>query len=313
MVSVIIPNYNHSKYLKQRINSVLNQTIKDIELIILDDCSTDESRNIINDYNSDPKVSHIVFNDSNSGSTFIQWKKGFELAKGEYIWIAESDDFVDTNFLSSVLMSFSSNPSITTVYTGSHLVDESGKILDKDLDALDKRKTGYVVMDGKTFVHKKMLLRNSIYNASAVVFKRTVISNVDMNVISQYKLCGDWVFWITILRQGYVCHIYDKLNYFRQHSQKVTPKSVREGVDISEGLNVLQKMDEFYELHFLRKHMVAGFYFYRIIVSKLDKKLKKKLWKLWHIHYEPYTSLFVFFVTYSPFSLYHRIRLCFKF
>src|ERR1700742_1367615 len=102
-VSVIVPNYNHSRYLNQRIDSVLSQTYQDFELIILDDCSTDDSRKIIKQYQEHPKVSHIVFNETNSGTTFKQWKKGIELAKGKYIWIAESDDWCEPNLLETLV------------------------------------------------------------------------------------------------------------------------------------------------------------------------------------------------------------------
>src|SRR5476649_961009 len=99
MVSVIIPNYNHEPYLEQRINSVLNQTYKNIEVIILDDNSTDSSRQVIERYRADTQIKHIVYNHTNSGSPFIQWKKGIDLAKGKYIWMAESDDYSDLTFL----------------------------------------------------------------------------------------------------------------------------------------------------------------------------------------------------------------------
>ena len=80
-VSVIVPNYNHAPYLKRRIDSILNQTYQDFELILLDDCSTDNSAEVLNEYASNPKVSHVVINEINSGSTFKQWDKGFALAK----------------------------------------------------------------------------------------------------------------------------------------------------------------------------------------------------------------------------------------
>jgi glycosyltransferase involved in cell wall biosynthesis len=79
LVSVIIPNYNHSLYLKQRIDSVLNQTFQDFELIILDDCSSDSSKEIIEQYRQNPKVSQIIFNQINSGSVFKQWAEGNHL------------------------------------------------------------------------------------------------------------------------------------------------------------------------------------------------------------------------------------------
>ena len=91
-VSVVIPNFNHALYLKQRIESVLNQTFQNFELIILDDCSTDNSKEVIERYKNHPKISKIVYNEENSGSVFRQWIKGIKLSTGKYIWIAESDD-----------------------------------------------------------------------------------------------------------------------------------------------------------------------------------------------------------------------------
>ena len=122
-VSVIIPNYRHALYLKERIDSVLEQTYRDFEVIILDDCSPDDSREIIETYRTREKIAHIVYNERNSGSTFMQWQKGFDLAQGEYIWIAESDDFADPGFLSSCVEQLENEPSCTLAYTESRLVD----------------------------------------------------------------------------------------------------------------------------------------------------------------------------------------------
>ena len=94
-VSVIIPNYNHAKFLKQRIDTVINQTYRDFEIIIIDDCSTDNSREIIEEYASRYHFISGYFNTSNSGSPFTQWDSGVNKAKGEFIWIAESDDFAE--------------------------------------------------------------------------------------------------------------------------------------------------------------------------------------------------------------------------
>src|SRR5690349_2386149 len=102
-ISVIIPNFDHASFLKQRIESVLNQTFQDFEIIILDDCSTDNSREIIEQYRQHPKVSHIEYNKTNSGSTFIQWQKGLSIAVGEYMWIAESDDVSSPKFIEKMV------------------------------------------------------------------------------------------------------------------------------------------------------------------------------------------------------------------
>lgn len=97
-VSIIVPNYNHSKYLNQRLDSILNQTYQDFEVILLDDVSSDNSVEILQAYSKHPKVSHLIVNEQNSGNTFKQWQKGIALAKGTFVWIAESDDFCEPHF-----------------------------------------------------------------------------------------------------------------------------------------------------------------------------------------------------------------------
>src|ERR1700691_397600 len=97
-VSIVIPNYNHARFLRNRVDSVLRQTFQDFELIILDDCSSDESRSVLSSYAADPRIK-IEFNASNSGSVFKQWNKGVKLGRGDYVWIAESDDYADQNML----------------------------------------------------------------------------------------------------------------------------------------------------------------------------------------------------------------------
>ena len=80
LVSIIVPNYNHEQYLKQRLESIFNRTYPNFEVILLDDFSTDSSKKILSEYSENPKVSQCVLNETNSGNTFIQWNKGIALA-----------------------------------------------------------------------------------------------------------------------------------------------------------------------------------------------------------------------------------------
>lgn len=128
MVSVIIPNYNHASFLQQRIDTVLAQTYSDFEVILLDDCSTDDSRQVIEQYRHHPKVSGIIYNETNSGNTFQQWEKGIALAKGEWIWIAESDDYADPGFLATLIHNAAKGEAIVLSYCQSNEVDENNII-----------------------------------------------------------------------------------------------------------------------------------------------------------------------------------------
>lgn len=114
-VSVIVPNYCHAPYLEQRIESILQQTFQDFELILLDDCSTDGSREILERYRNHPKVSGIFYNERNSGSPFKQWKKGLSKATGDYVWIAESDDFSSPCFLERCVRILDTRPDCSIV------------------------------------------------------------------------------------------------------------------------------------------------------------------------------------------------------
>src|SRR5882762_422079 len=193
-VSVIVPNYNHARYLRQRIESILGQTYKDIEVILLDDCSTDASRAIISEYSNDPRV-RVEFNKVNSGSTFKQWKKGMGLAHGEYVWVAESDDYADERLLEKLVKVLDEEPEVTFVYCRPFPVTPDGQpngFADWYLADLDpQRWTADFRADGleackQTFVHA-----NSVPNASSVVFRRSTyerVGGVDESLVA----CGDW-------------------------------------------------------------------------------------------------------------------------
>ena len=117
-VTAVIPNYNYANYLNERIDSVLYQTYPVQEVIILDDCSTDESEQLIMKRIQENHTSismRYMRNEQNSGSVFAQWQKAFELAKGDYVWIAEADDSCDARFLEVVMQGFE-DPEVVLYY-----------------------------------------------------------------------------------------------------------------------------------------------------------------------------------------------------
>lgn len=226
LISIIIPNYNHASYIKKRIESVLNQTYQDFEVIILDDCSTDNSLAIINQYKNHPKIAKIICNETNSGSTFKQWEKGIALAKGEYIWIAESDDYSDDQFLSNAVNSFSANSNVglffcnyETINNHDNIISENNLLYDPLIDYLPNDS----IINGKVFCEKFLFFSNLILNASAVVFKKNMYSHVDKEYIKM-KVAGDWRMWVDICYNTQVIFTKQKLNYYRMHTNNVRTK-----------------------------------------------------------------------------------------
>ena len=128
-VSVIVPNYNHQAFLKQRLDSILNQTYQDFEMLLLDDCSPDNSRDILEAYAEEDDRITCHFNEVNSGSTFAQWNKGVALAKGEFIWIAESDDYCDSTLLEKLVSKMELDEKLGIAFAQSYIVDEKSEII----------------------------------------------------------------------------------------------------------------------------------------------------------------------------------------
>ena len=223
-VSVIIPNYNHARYLRRRIESVLGQTYRDFELILLDDCSTDESRSIISEYAADPRV-RVEFNERNSGSTFKQWNKGVGLAKGKYVWIAESDDYADKTLLERLAAVLDSEARITIAYCRSWRVSAEGH-LDGFADSyMDRRRwTADYRADGREECRNFFVVSNIIPNASAVLFRKAVYEHVG-GADESLRLCGDWKLWAAMALTGEVVYLGEPLNYFRFHDQSVRDTS----------------------------------------------------------------------------------------
>lgn len=232
--SVIIPNYNHAPYLHERIDSVLNQTFKDFEVILLDDKSQDDSCEILRSYENNPHVAHVVLNNQNSGSTFKQWHKGFDLARGIYIWIAESDDFADKRFLQVAYDIIQKEDNVTLAYFKSNIVNSDSKITHRHEPASGG---AYSVWQGNMFIKENMLRGNSIVNASSAVFKKSSIPKDDS--YTKYKYCGDWLFWSMMASAGNVVRINEYYNYFRMHQVKVTPKAMAGGLSYIEGSQIL--------------------------------------------------------------------------
>lgn len=216
IISVIIPNYNHSAFLPQRLESVFQQTFQDFEVILLDDASTDNSVEILRRYSNHSKVSHFQVNKINSGNAFKQWKKGISLAKGEFIWIAESDDFCELDFL-EVLHS-NIHPSSVLIYCASKVVSHNGEEfgIDQWAQKMDFQKwESDYQNDGAEEIKEYLRFRNTIPNASAVLFRKSALQYIDFPETMYY--CGDWYIWLQIVAKGNISFINKPLNHFRKH------------------------------------------------------------------------------------------------
>lgn len=234
-VSVIVPNYNHAPFLEQRIDSILNQIFQDFELILLDDVSIDESLEVLDGYITHPKVTHLIVNTKNSGSPFAQWRRGIELALGEYVWIAESDDFAEPEFLEKTVAVLDTNLATSLVYSDSRIVDENGTELgfwgtSKNYHFNTKRWSQDYGSDGLDEILHYLLYRVTINNASAVLFRKKRLLGLDFDFLEKFNNAGDLFTYLSILLKGRINYIARPLNNYREHKLNITKTNKKNGV-----------------------------------------------------------------------------------
>ena len=227
-VSVIVPNYNHAKYLNQRIDSILNQTYTDFELILLDDCSTDDSREVLLSYKEHPKVTHVVFNDKNSNCTFKQWEKGIKLAQGEYIWIAESDDWSEPEFLTVLTSLLDNFPKAGLAYCNSSINIDGEKTGDFATSRALKFQSNHwendYCLDGVDEINQVLLKDCTINNASAVLMRKSVLSGI-FPFQYPFTFSGDWYCYLRIAAVSQIAYSRVTLNNYREHASNVSKKA----------------------------------------------------------------------------------------
>jgi glycosyltransferase involved in cell wall biosynthesis len=241
-VSIIVPNYNHAPFLRKRLDSILAQTYQDFEMILLDDCSTDESRAILREYAIRPHV-RLEFNDVNSGSGYRQWNKGVSLARGKYVWIAESDDFADDNLLQRLVGILESDERITFAYCRSWRVAEDGRVTGFE-DTNLKYKAPHdwntdFCADGIEECRNHFLFINEVPNASATIFRKFAYQSVG-GADDSMLLCSDWKLWAAMALAGRMAYISRPLNYYRFHGSSLRTKTSRKSVSVSESLQVVR-------------------------------------------------------------------------
>ena len=240
-VSIIVPNYNHQSYLRQRLDSIYQQTYENFEVILLDDNSTDGSQEILLEYAErfSGKTRYYP-NHTNSGNVFKQWQKGLELATGDLVWIAESDDYCTNNFLTELVKYFA-NQAIMLAFCRSDFVANEPPARVGTIEGywagtnLSHFSSGFI-KSAHWLVNNGWGVKNIIPNVSSAVFrhpgKMTIFT---LPTWSSLQLCGDWIFYLSLVRGGLVAYDASATNFYRQHAS-------------STSIN-LQKSNDYYREH----------------------------------------------------------------
>lgn len=230
-VTAIVPNYNHEKYLAERIDSILNQSYSNIDIILLDDCSSDNSVEVLKAYEEKyPDKIKAIINTDNSGNVFRQWKKGIEAAEGEFIWICESDDTAEPNFVANLIPYFLDRAAMI-VFGKIQFMTQDGKFME-GLDGFrDGAKPGIwnetQIRPANEWFNGPFGIRNIIPNVGGCIFRNQTIPDNIWDEAQSYKILGDWYLYSKLSNGGNIVFEPRAVSYFRQHGKNTSVKSFK--------------------------------------------------------------------------------------
>ncbi|MBI2283823.1 MAG: glycosyltransferase [Bacteroidetes bacterium] len=221
LVSIVVASYNHAGFLRQRMDGLIAQTYQDIEIIVIDDCSTDNSREVLENYRSHPKVK-LVYREKNGGWVTVS-NQGVELAIGEFVIFANCDDDCKPGMIEELVKGMQSDPSVGISFCKSLMIDGDNKILGDDFVVREKafrtRCQSSTLLSGDEM--NRFLLHSCVIpNLSAALIKKQAL--LEHGFFSHdYKACCDWDLFFRIFKTYSCYYIAEPLNYFRQHNKTI--------------------------------------------------------------------------------------------
>ena len=221
LVSVVIASYNHSRFLEERIRSLLAQTYNNIEIIIIDDNSTDDSTYVVSKFLEDSRI-RLVQNRENTGWISVS-NQGFSASQGAYLLFANCDDTCEANLVAELVNCFENNKEIGLVFSRSWLIDEDGLKLSDDYagrEAIFRRICNRDVIISQRMMNRFLMRSCVIPNLSATLISKEAFVKTG-GFLSEYKVCADWDFYFRLVQNYSVGYIAQPLNNFRQHRNTI--------------------------------------------------------------------------------------------
>lgn len=209
LVTVIVPCYNHEKFIRESILSVLNQEYRRIELIVIDDGSNDQSINII--LKLKEELDFTFISQENKGVSNVL-NKGLAMAKGEYIAFLASDDYWLPNKVFSQIAFFRNHPEFKMVFSNAYIVDNKSKIIGQFQNSFS---IPFPVVSFKDIA----LGKKTVPALTVMVHKEVFLS---IGGFDENLMIEDWDMWLRIADRYHIGGVNDVLACYRKHNSNIS-------------------------------------------------------------------------------------------
>ena len=224
-VSILVPTYQSAAHLPERLDSIAAQTFKDVEIVLRDDASRDESPAMLEAFARSHPFARLERAERNGGSVFRAWERCLEMAQGDLVWIAEADDTCEPDFLERAVEA--SAPSGVRLVHGRAIPVDAGGAVAGDYargylaEIAPGRWDRSYCAPAREEVDAALGRGNAIPNASAVVVRRGAALRA-IEVARDFRLAGDWAFYLAAIHGGRIAFAADAVCRHRRHDATVT-------------------------------------------------------------------------------------------
>ena len=215
LVSVVVPSYNHEAYIEECILSIVNQTYKNIELIVIDDGSTDRSREILERL-QDQYHFVLLFQENQGVSKTLN--KAIKMSHGKYITGSASDDYLMPDKIERQVNYMESDPDCSLVFGKVHMVDNNSQIIE-GLTIVDP------VEDPVRSVQFEQLIEKNCIPAASIMYQKEIweqCGGYDENSVIE-----DWGLWLEFAYAGKIVYLDEYFAYYRWHGDNLTSNTLK--------------------------------------------------------------------------------------
>ena len=209
LVTILMPVYNGGEYLLSSIESILKQTYRDFEFLIINDCSTDNSMEIVRSFNDARIVMHS--NSLNMGQT-KSLNVGLRIAKGRYIVVNDADDLSLPQRIEKQLHFIIKHPEYAVIGTSAFIMDRSGRLKRTFHKPVDPSEISLWILSDTPIIH-----------GSVIMNKEIILANGGYN--EEFRICQDYELWSSLMRKGFrVANMPDILVVIRYYLDSISFK-----------------------------------------------------------------------------------------
>ncbi|HCL5277183.1 TPA: glycosyltransferase family 2 protein [Salmonella enterica] len=241
-ISVLLPAYNCEKYIGEAIDSILNQSFSDFELIIINDCSTDNTDDVIKKFLYDKRIRYYI--NSENLQLVKTLNKGLELCRGKYIARMDADDIAFPSRLMQQIIFLESNNDYVLI--GTEYVTFGAK-------------SRYIRLPHSDVDCRSAMLTCSPFCHPSTMFRREIIDKYNLKYDTNYMHAEDYKFFSELAKRGKVANIGSVLLKYRVHDNQITKKYANEQMDVR--LKIIHENNGIHtiDMHlFLKRNILKG-------------------------------------------------------